>query len=111
MVAMLVSREHYRLDNLPPDLTATLGVIIQRVAKAIQGLDSVARTHFNRWGDGSEHFHVHFLARPLGMMQLRGAMIAAWNEILPPIPSSEHTTNARQVATTLAQEGGTAHLS
>ncbi|MDX2971442.1 hypothetical protein [Kribbella solani] len=111
LVAMLVSREHYRLDNLPPELTATLGVIIQRVANAIQGIDSVARTHFNRWGDGSEHFHVHFLARPLGMMQLRGAMIAAWNEILPPIPSSEHTTNTRQVATTLAKAGGTAHLS
>ncbi|TDW13981.1 hypothetical protein [Kribbella kalugense] len=105
-VAILEPREHYRLDNLPPELTATLGPVIQRVAKAIQGIDSVGRTHFNRWGDGSEHFHLWFLARPLGMMQLRGAMIAAWDDLLPKIPESEHTANARQVAAALAEDGG-----
>src|SRR5215207_10382131 len=71
MVALLVPREHYRLDNLPPELTATLGPMIQRVATAIRRIEGVGRTHFNRWGDGSEHFHVWFLAHPLGMMQLR----------------------------------------
>jgi diadenosine tetraphosphate (Ap4A) HIT family hydrolase len=108
MVALLVPREHYRLDNLPPELTATLGVMIQRVATAIKQLDSVGRTHFNRWGDGSEHFHIWFLARPLGMMQLRGAMIAAWDEMLPKIPRAEFTTNAQAVAAALAADGGKA---
>lgn len=107
-VAILEPQEHYRLDNLPPELTATLGPLIQRVAKAIQGLDSVGRTHFNRWGDGSEHFHLWFLARPLGMMQLRGAMIAAWDDMLPKIPEAEFTTNVQQVATALAEDGGEA---
>jgi diadenosine tetraphosphate (Ap4A) HIT family hydrolase len=106
MVALLVPREHYRLDNLPPELTATLGPMIQRVAKAIQSIDSVGRTHFNRWGDGSEHFHVWFLARPLGMMQLRGAMIAAWDDMLPSIPADEFAANARQVAAALSADGG-----
>ena len=74
LVALLVPREHYRLDNLPPELTATLGPMIQRVAGAVREIEGVGRTHFNRWGDGSEHFHVWFQARPLGMMQLRGAL-------------------------------------
>ncbi len=94
-VAILEPREHYRLDNLPAELTATLGPMIQRVANAIGRIDSVARTHFNRWGDGSEHFHLWFLARPLGMMQLRGAMIAAWDDMLPKVPADELAANAR----------------
>ncbi|TCC31120.1 hypothetical protein [Kribbella sindirgiensis] len=108
LVAILEPREHYRLDNLPPELTATLGSVIQRVAKAIQSIDSVGRTHFNRWGDGSEHFHLWFLARPLGMMQLRGAMIAAWDDMLPKIPAGEFTANTRLVAAALAKDGGEA---
>jgi hypothetical protein len=108
LVAVLESREHYRLDTLPPELTATLGSVMQRVAKAIQDLDSVGRTHINRWGDGSEHFHLWFLARPLGMMQLRGAGIAFWDDMLPPIPAAEHNANARHVAAALAKNGGEA---
>lgn len=108
MVAILQPREHYRLDNLPPELTATLGPVLQRVAVAIQSLDSVARTHFNRWGDGSEHFHVWFLARPLGMMQLRGAMIATWDSLLPKVPEAEARANARAVAAHLTRNGGQA---
>lgn len=107
-VSLLEPQEHYRLDNLPPELTATLGPMIQRIAKAIGRIDSVGRTHFNRWGDGSEHFHVWFLARPLGMMQLRGAMIAAWDDLLPKIPAAEFTANARLVAAALAEDGGEA---
>jgi hypothetical protein len=105
-VALLEPREHYRLDNLPPELTATLGPMIQRVANAIRRIDGVGRTHFNRWGDGSEHFHVWFLARPLGMMQLRGAMIAAWDDMLPKVPAEEFAANARLVAAALVEDGG-----
>ncbi|TCO12559.1 diadenosine tetraphosphate (Ap4A) HIT family hydrolase [Kribbella steppae] len=108
MVALLEPREHYRLDNLPPALTATLGPMIQRVANAIRLIDGVGRTHFNRWGDGSEHFHLWFLARPLGMMQLRGAMIAAWDDMLPKVPQDEFEANARTVATALSEAGGEA---
>jgi hypothetical protein len=107
MVALLVPREHYRLDNLPPELTATLGPMIQRVTGAIRRIEGVGRTHFNRWGDGSEHFHVWFLARPLGMMQLRGAFIAAWDDLLPQLPDNEATANARTVASALAEVSGT----
>ncbi len=58
--------------------------------------------------DGSEHFHMWFLARPLGMMQLRGAMIAAWNDMLPPIPEEAFAANVRTVAAAMAEGVGQA---
>ena len=108
MMAGLASLDHVTLHTMPDDLTATLGPVIRRTALAIGRVDGVARTHINRWGDGSEHFHLWFLARPLGMMQLRGAMIAAWDDMLPKIPADEFTANTRLVAAALAQDGGDA---
>jgi diadenosine tetraphosphate (Ap4A) HIT family hydrolase len=108
MVALLVPNQHHTLDTLPAELTASLGPMIQRVAAAIRRIPSVGRTHFSRWGDGSEHFHVWFLARPLGMMQLRGAMIAAWDDMLPPIPDDERAANIETVANALAEVSGQA---
>ena len=104
----LAPNAHLRLDELGPGELTTLGPMIQRLAGAVQELEGVARTHFARWGDGSAHFHLWFLARPLGMMQLRGAMIAAWDDMLPPIPEEEMRANVRTVAAALAAGGGAA---
>lgn len=41
-------------------------------------------------------------------MQLRGAMIAAWDDLLPPVPPEEFQANARTVATALSALGGVA---
>jgi hypothetical protein len=108
IVAGLNSRAHITLRTMPNDLAATLGPMIRRLAMAIERIDSVARCHFNRWGDGSAHFHMWFLARPLGMMQLRGAMIAAWDELLPRVPDDELAANIRTVAAAMAEGGGEA---
>lgn len=107
MVAVLVPNQHHTLDTLPPDLTASFGPMIQRVAAAIRRVPGVGRTHFSRWGDGGEHFHVWFLARPLGMMQMRGAMLTVWDDLLPKIPDDEFRANARTVAAALAEHSGT----
>ncbi len=66
ILAVLISRAHHDLEDLPPDLAAELGPMIQRVARAIGSVEDVGRVHVNRWGDGGEHFHVWFLARPRG---------------------------------------------
>jgi len=71
-----------------------------------RAIDGVGRTHFSRWGDGGEHFHIWFMARPLGAMQMRGAMLAVWNNLLPALPDEELAANARTVATALAQVSG-----
>lgn len=106
MVAVLAPRAHHDLEDLPIDLAAELGVMIQRVARAIGRLDGIGRVHVNRWGDGSFHAHVWFLARPRGMRQLRGAMIAIWDDLLPKVPAEEWAANRRAVAAALAETSG-----
>src|SRR5699024_304042 len=105
-VAGLAPNAHVRLDELPADELATFGDIVQRLAAAVKRIDGVARTHFSRWGDGSAHFHLHFLARPAGMMQGRGPMLAFWDDVLPPLPDEMLAANARTVAGALAEGGG-----
>jgi hypothetical protein len=109
-VAGLAPNAHARLDQLEPGLLATFGGVVQRLAGAIQDLDGVARTHFSRWGDGSAHFHMHFMARPLGMMQGRGAMLAFWDDVLPRVDADLLATHRRQVAAAMAEGGGTSLL-
>jgi diadenosine tetraphosphate (Ap4A) HIT family hydrolase len=106
MVGVLMSRAHHDLETLPPELSAGLGPILQRVARAVASLPDVGRVHVNRWGDGSEHFHVWFLARPAGMRQLRGAMLAVWDDLLPKVPQEEWDLNRAGVAQALAVDGG-----
>jgi diadenosine tetraphosphate (Ap4A) HIT family hydrolase len=107
ILAVLISRAHHDLEDLPADLAAELGPMIQRVARAIGSLEDVGRVHVNRWGDGGEHFHLWFLARPKGMWQLRGALLAAWDDLLPKVPQGEWDRNRRMVADAMTAGGGT----
>lgn len=105
MVAVLAPKAHHDLDDLPPEL----GPMIQRVAGAISRIESVGRVHVNRWGDGSHHFHLWFLARPRGMWQMRGAMLAVWDDLLPKMPAGEWAANREFVARAMAEQGGSAN--
>jgi len=82
--------------------------MLQRVSRSIGRIDAVGRVHVNRWGDGSHHFHVWFLARPRGMWQMRGAMLAVWDDLLPKVPAEEWTRNRELVARAMAEAGGQA---
>jgi len=99
---------HCTIDTAPLDVLATLGPLRQRLSIAVKSIPGVARTHFARWGDGSEHFHMWALARPLGMMQGRGAMLAFWDDVLPSVPDDLVQEHLRIVAESLASGGGTA---
>ena len=85
-----------------------LGPLMQRLSTAVKAIPGVARAHFARWGDGSEHFHMWVLARPLGMMQGRGAMLAFWDDVLPRMPAAMQAEHIRIVAEALAAGGGAA---
>jgi hypothetical protein len=102
----LAPNDHLMLHELSPELLATMGGVVQRFAGAIKGLPGVGRTHFARWGDGSAHFHMQFYARPLGMMQGRGYMLAVWDDVLPKADPEHIAANNRQVAEALAAGGG-----
>jgi hypothetical protein len=103
MIAMLSPVAHVTLTAMPLELMATLGPMIQRVVRAISRIEGIGRVHFHRYGDGSEHFHLWFLARPLGMMQLRGPMLAVWDDLLPHLPDDELRANVHTVATALEE--------
>ena len=106
MVLILESRSHLDLGDLPNLLAAELGVMTVRLEKAIRSLDGVARVHVNRWGDGSAHLHMWFLARPAGYLQLRGTFLSLWDDILPPIPETQWRESLALVAAWLAEFGG-----
>jgi hypothetical protein len=106
MVLILESRSHLDLGDLPNLLAAELGVMTVRLERAVRSLDGVARVHVNRWGDGSAHLHMWFLARPYGRLQLRGTFLSLWDDILPPIPESTWRENLALVAAWLAEFGG-----
>ncbi|GIF70352.1 hypothetical protein Ais01nite_83870 [Asanoa ishikariensis] len=107
MVLILEVRSHLDLGDLPNLLAAELGVMTVRLERAVRSLDGVARVHVNRWGDGSAHLHMWFLARPYGQLQLRGTFLSLWDDILPPIPESVWRENLALVAAWLAEFGGT----
>ena len=106
MVLILESRSHFDLGDLPNLLAAELGVMTVRLERAVRSLDGVARVHVNRWGDGSAHLHLWFLARPYGQLQLRGTFLSLWDSILPPIKESRWRENLALVAAWLAEFGG-----
>jgi len=107
MVLILESRSHLDLGDLPNMLAAELGVMTVRLERAIRSLDGVGRVHVMRFGDGSAHLHMWFMARPYGRLQLRGPFLPLWDEILPPIPESQWRENLALVAAWLAEFGGT----
>ena len=85
---MLWPRAHLDLDELTPDLAAEQGRLLVAVSQAISaGIDGVQRVHLNRWGDGSAHLHWWFIARPAGLLQLRGSHLPTWLDVLPPLPA------------------------
>ena len=104
----LAPNAHTRLDEMSGEALASMGAVVQRLAGAVQSLDGVARTHFSRWGDGSAHFHLSFMARPLGMMQARGYMLAVWDDVLPRTDAALLAENNARVAAAMAEGGGTA---
>src|SRR6185503_536506 len=106
MVLILECRSHLDLGDLPNLLAAELGVMTVRLERAIRSLDGVARVHVNRWGDGSAHLHLWFLARPYGRLQLRGTFLSLWDDILPPIAEPQWRENLALVAAWLAEFGG-----
>ncbi|WP_438874787.1 hypothetical protein [Winogradskya humida] len=108
MVLILECRSHLDLGDLTNLLAAELGVMTVRLERAVRSLDGVARVHVNRWGDGSSHLHMWFLARPYGLLQLRGTFLSLWDDILPVIPEEKWLENLAHVAAWLAEFGGRA---
>lgn len=56
--------------------------------RAVTSVGGIGRVHVYRWGDGSEHLHWWFMARPARLPQLVGSFAAIWDDVLPPTPET-----------------------
>jgi diadenosine tetraphosphate (Ap4A) HIT family hydrolase len=102
LVVILESRDHYgEPGDLPDELAAELGVLQARIERAIRGLGEIGRVHVCRWGDGGEHLHWWFLARPARIPQLIGSFAAIWDDILPPVPENIWRADLERLAAAL----------
>jgi diadenosine tetraphosphate (Ap4A) HIT family hydrolase len=105
VIVLLEPRAHLgEPGDLPDDLAAELGVLIARIERAIRAVGEIGRVHVCRWGDGSEHLHWWFMARPARMPQLVGSFAAIWDDVLPPLPEDVWRANLSAVADALAAE-------
>jgi diadenosine tetraphosphate (Ap4A) HIT family hydrolase len=103
VIVLLETREHLDLPDLDDELAAELGPLIVRIERAVRSVGEIGRVHVCRWGDGSEHFHVWFMARPARLQQLIGSFAAIWDDILPPTPEDVWRENLALVARALAR--------
>jgi len=100
---MLTPRRHVDIDGVDADLAAEQGQLLVLVERAIRaGIDAVGRVHIYRWGDGGVHLHWWFIARPVGMLQLRGSGMGTWLDVLPPLPAEVIRADTARVVAALA---------
>jgi diadenosine tetraphosphate (Ap4A) HIT family hydrolase len=98
VIVLLEPRAHCSsFADLPPDLAARIGPMMGRVERAVLSVGHIGKVHIGRWGEGAEHLHVWFIARPEGFGQLRSSFAEIWDEVLPPTPEDVWRENIAQV--------------
>jgi diadenosine tetraphosphate (Ap4A) HIT family hydrolase len=106
-LVLLETRAHVdSFADMPSPLLGDLGPLVARIERAILGIGDVGRVHVDRIGDGGAHFHLWFLPRPLGALQLRGSPLTLWLDVLPELPGDVVDAALDSIATALVAGGG-----
>lgn len=101
VVVLLEPKRHVDFPDLDADLAAELGPLLLKVYAAVAGVPGVGNVHIGRWGEGSEHCHIWFMARPARMEQLRSSFAAIYDDVLPPTPEDVWRENLELVRAAL----------
>jgi diadenosine tetraphosphate (Ap4A) HIT family hydrolase len=97
-VAIVEPRVHVDAPSeLDDAMAGRMGVMIARAERAVASLDGVGRVHIGRWGEGAEHMHWWFMARPEGLVQTASCFAVIWDDILPPVPEDVWAANVAHV--------------
>lgn len=108
VVLQLQTREHLDYPDLSDELASQLGRISVRLVRIISNLPNIGRVHVNRWGDGSAHMHVWFVARTARLATILGSLAIEADDALPPGPEDVWREDLHTIATKLANWGGDA---
>jgi len=107
VVIVLEPRVH--VDNpamMPDHLLRDMGVMLGRVERAVLSVGNVGRVHIGRWGEGAEHLHWWFFARPAGFTQMATSFAQIWDDVLPPTPREVWDDNLARIAAAMDASGG-----
>lgn len=104
----LESRTHMDFLDMDDELASEFGRTANNLHRILHYLPNVGRVHISKWGDGSAHLHVWFIARPERFEQILGSPAAEWNDILPPMPEQTWRADLAEVARKLATHDGKA---
>jgi diadenosine tetraphosphate (Ap4A) HIT family hydrolase len=95
----LASRAHFdSFADMPVEAAKTFAGVCGRVERAVLSLGDVARVHLYRFGDGGAHFHVWFVPRPLGRLDMSGHQLLAWEDAMPQASDEEILEVGRKIA-------------
>jgi hypothetical protein len=108
LVLWLNTNQHLDFTDLSDELAAEFGRLSVWLCRIISNLPGIGRVHVNRWGDGAEHCHAWFVARPERIPGILGSLAVEWNEMLPPGPREVWESDIKTVATKLALHDGRA---
>ena len=101
-VANVVARHHERLDDLDEAADEELGRLVAGTYRALRALPGVGNVQVCKWENGGGHLSVNVLARPLGVLELRGSNLPIWADMLPDIPQDEYDERAEAVRAALS---------
>jgi len=110
LVLWLNLNDHGDFTELSDEQAAEWGLLSVWLARIMSNLPGIGRVHVNRWGDGSEHMHAWFVARPERIPGIVGSLAVEWDEMLPPGPEDVWLEDCTKVATKLANHAGRALL-
>ena len=110
LLLFLQPKEHLDLGDLDDDMAAEYGRLTVWLHRIMANLPDIGRVHVDKWGDGAEHLHLWFIARPRGLGQVIGSYAVEWHDILPPGPADVWEADLATVARKLANHDGHARV-
>lgn len=108
LVLWLNVNQHQDFPDLPDELAAEYGKVSVWLCRIMSNLPNIGRVHVSRWGDGSEHMHTWFIARPERLPGVIGSLAQEWDQMLPPPPQDVWEADLATVAQKLANHDGRA---
>lgn len=108
LTLFLNANAHLDFPELDDAQAAEFGRISVWLTRIVEGLPHIGRVHIHRWGDGAEHMHAWFIARPERLPGILGSMAGEWAAMLPPVDEEVWLADCAAVAHKLANHEGRA---